>query len=121
MIHKIPPVTLEPTMVMTHWRLFQLRGPSGRRSRHLVGRADDEGRVCSSLARLDIISLTAVSWSGRHYTLCGPPGFDPDAEYVFTAWLQFTKASNAKDMTRALQKLRRLRGAERPADKATIS
>ena len=81
-IHPIEPVSVQPFSVMTNWRVFQLRGPTGRRSRHLVGRAGGEGRVCSALASLDLLTLTAISGSGRFYRLPGPPGHDPDAQYV---------------------------------------
>ena len=77
-IHPIHTVSVQPFSVMTHWRVFQVRGPLGSRSRHLVGRAGGEGRVCTALT-----SLTAVSGSGRFYRLEGQPGQDPDATYVW--------------------------------------
>ena len=112
-IHPIEPVSSQPVSVMTDWRIFQLRGPTNLRSRHLVGRADGEGRVCSALARLDLTTLTtltAVSGSGRFYRLEGPPGQNPDATYVWEQWTRLNRATHMRDMTRALLRLRRLRG-----------
>lgn len=90
-IHPIEPVSVQPFSVMTNWRIFQVRGPLGSRSRHLA-------------------SLTAVSGSGRFYRLEGPPGQDPDAAYVWSMWTQLNRATHLRDMTRALLRLRRLRG-----------
>ena len=112
-IHLIGPLSREPVAVMTHWRVFQLRGPStGRRSRHLVGHAGGEGRVCSALASLDLLTLTAISGSGRFYRLLGPPGHDPDAQYVWNAWTRVTGATHVRDVTRALLRLRRMQGLQ---------
>jgi hypothetical protein len=111
-IHPIEPVSSQPVSVMTDWRIFQLRGPTNLRSRHLVGRADGEGRVCSALARLDLTTLTAVSGSGRFYRLEGSPGQDPDATYVWEQWTRLNRTTHIRDMTRALLRLGRLRGLQ---------
>ena len=113
-IHPIEPVFVQPFSVMTNWQIFQVRGPLGSRSRHLVGRASGEGRVCSALSRLDLATLTAVSRSGRFYRLEGPPGQDPDAAYVWSIWTQLNRATHMRDMTRALLQLRPLRGLHDP-------
>ena len=105
----IGPVSREQVAVMTHWRLFQLLGRTGRRSSHLVGRAGGEGRVCGTLASLDLLTLTAISGSGRFYRLLGPPGHDPDAQYVLDAWTRVTGVTHVRDVTRALLRLRRMR------------
>ena len=113
MIHVIASVSVQPIAVMTHWRLFQVLRSGGRRSRHLVGRANDEGRVSSALVHIDILSMSATSESGRIYTLRGLTGFEPDAEYVWSVWLLGTRSSCSKDVTRALIRLsRRLRGTQ---------
>lgn len=109
-IHSIAPVLVQPSTVLSDWQLLQVRRSQGRRTRHLVGRADGEGRVCSALASIDLISLTAVSSSGRIYLLVGPPGHDLDADYVWFAWMHATQSSHARVMTRALLKLRSQRG-----------
>ena len=114
-IHLIAPVLVQPLAVMTHWRLFQVRSPQGRRTRHLVGRVDGEGRVCSALVSIDVMALTAVSRSGRVYRLHQPTGFDPDAQYVWSVWLRATRSTHARDVTRSLLGLRRLRQSQERA------
>lgn len=105
-IHMIEPVDTQPRTVMTSWRLFQVRLPNGSRTRHLVGRADHEGRVCSSLVHLDLQALRMRTQSGRIYELAGPPGSDGDSDYVFGLWLRAVGAIHCKDLTRALMRLR---------------
>ena len=80
-IHPIHPVSIQLFSVMTHWRGFQVRGPLGSRSRHLVGRAGGEGRVCTALTSLDLTSLTAVSGSGRYIRLGAVDAFELDKAY----------------------------------------
>ena len=117
-IHLIAPLLVQPLTVMTRWRLFQVRSPQGRRTRHLVGRADGEGRVCSALVSIDVMALTAVSRSGRMYRLRQPTGFDPDAQYVWSVWLRATRYTHSRDVTRSLLKLRRLRQSQEGAQDA---
>ena len=93
MIHVIASVSVQPIAVMTHWRLFQVLRAGGLRSRHLVGRANNEGRVSSALLQIDIALMTATSESGRVYRLSGPAGFEPDAEYVWSVWLRYAGIS----------------------------
>lgn len=107
--HLMGPVCDQPNTVMTHWRLVQVRCTDGRRTRHLVGRADWEGRVCSEIVKFDTQDLRATTKSGRVYKLEGPPGRDLYAEYVFGIWLQGTGYTQEKDMTKALMRLRGLR------------
>ena len=112
-IHMIEPVDIQPGTVMTDWRLFQVRLPNGSRTRHLVGRADDEGRVCSSIVHLDLQELRMSTQSGRIYDLAGPPGSDGDSDYVFGIWLRAVGAIHCRDLTRSLMRLRTLRGTGR--------
>lgn len=96
---------------MANWRLFQVCGATGGRTRHLVGRANYEGRVCSPIVQLDLQSLCATTGSGRIYQLEGPPGRDGDSDYVFGIWLSGIGATHCKDLTHALMRLRTMRGA----------
>lgn len=82
----------------------------GFRSRHLVGLADREGRVCSGIVQWDLRSLCATTVSGRVYQLMGPPGWNADADYVFEGWKAVNGCEHVKDMTRALLRLREKRG-----------
>lgn len=104
-VHAIPPVWQEPVTVMTRWRLVQVLWPQGLRSRHLVGWADDEGRVCSAIVKLDVVALTAVTQSGRQYVLEGPSGFNADADWVFVRWYRYAGCVAKRDVSRALVKL----------------
>jgi hypothetical protein len=105
-IHSIVPVDVQPVTVMIRWRLVQVRRADDRRTRHLVGRADEEGRVSSEIVKLDLQALAATTKSGRVYVLEGPPGRDGDAAYVFGRWLSRNGLPNPRDMTRALISLR---------------
>lgn len=112
-IHTIEPVDTQPRTVMTDWRLFQVHLPNGSRTRHLVGCADYEGRVCSSLVHLDLQALRMKTQSGRIYELAGPPGSDEDSDYVFGIWLRAVGAIHCRDLTRALMRLRTLHESRR--------
>ena len=109
-IHGIVPVDEQPTTTMTRWGLYQVRDAEGNRSRHLVGRADDEGRVCSAIVQFDLERLTATTQSGRVYQLRGLPGTDSDASYVFSRWLRSSGYGRVRFLTRALIRLRQIRG-----------
>lgn len=109
-VHRVAPVSLEPVTVMSAWRLQQVNWDSGERTRHLVGRANREGRVCSDIRQFDLSTMTATTRSGRRYQLVGPPGFDRDAQYVFNVWLGYQEPGRAIDMTGALMRLLSQRG-----------
>jgi hypothetical protein len=92
----------------------------GNRLRHASNRARQvrqqavpkgEGRVCSSLVHLDLEALRMRTQSGRIYELAGSPGSDGDSDYVFGHWLRAVGAIHCKDLTRALMRLRTMRGA----------
>ena len=113
-VHAIESVQAQPCSLMTQWRLFQVQ-VKGRRSRHLVGRADGEGRVCSPIVVMDLAALRVTTQSTRLYQLQGPPGRDGDADWVFDCWCSGVGATQCKDMTRALMRLRHRRGLWRKA------
>lgn len=113
-VHMIVPVDIEPSTDMTRWRLFQVRRLDGKRTRHLVGRADREGRVCSAIVAMDLQALRMTTESGRVYQLHGSPGRDSDAEYVFGTWKRFAEATHPRDLTRAFMRLRQMRGGGEP-------
>jgi hypothetical protein len=107
-VHQLAPVAIEPRAVITHWRLVQVHSPDGRRTRHLVGRVDREGRVCSAIVELDAPGMRMTTESGRVYQLEGPPGRDWDGEYVFGRWKAAIGATHTRDLTRALMRLRQM-------------
>jgi hypothetical protein len=113
-VHAIASVDIEPSTAMTRWRLFQVRRSEGQRTRHLVGRADREGRVCSAIVAMDVQAMRMTTESGRVYQLHGAPGRDWDADYVFGIWKRLTGPTHPRDLTRALVRLRQMRGGVQP-------
>lgn len=83
-IHAPPPANEQPVSVLVRWRVIEIGG-----SRHLCGWCldDDEGRVSSQIVDWNPAVCHAITRSGRRYVLQGPPGRDPDAEYVLATWL----------------------------------
>lgn len=108
-VHPVAPVSREPVTVMSVWRLVQVNWKSGERTRHLVGHANGEGRVCSDIHQFDLEAMTAITRSRRKYRLVGEPGRDRDASYVFRVWLSYQEPGHVRDMTQALMRLRRQR------------
>lgn len=45
-----------------------------------------QGRVTSSIQSFDSATKIITTRSGRRYELVGEPGFDSDAEYVWSVW-----------------------------------
>jgi hypothetical protein len=91
-IHPIVPVRLQPTTQMTHWQIHQVTRRDGAVEQHLVGRADGEGRVSSTVLNVDAAQRRVTTRSGRVYWLAGDPGTDSDAQYVWNWWLDFHQA-----------------------------
>ena len=106
-VYSIAAVTKEPVAILLNWRLYQVRDNKGSRQRHLVGHVQGSsgGRVTSALVRIDLVSATAVTSSGRMYRLKGPTGFDDDADYVWKVWQHINLSTHVRDVTRALIKV----------------
>ena len=104
-IHRIVPVDIQPVTVMTCWRLVQVGCVRSKRTRHLIGRADGEGRVTSAIVNFNLHTLQATTKSGRLYVLEGPAGRDLDADYVFDLWLRGQGITCSTDITRALLRM----------------
>lgn len=113
-IHAIKPVAREPETCMSQWGLYLVRNAQGVRTRHLVGRANGEGRVSSPIKTIDVGRRTALSQSGRLYRLVGSSGFDSDGGYVFNTWLRGTQTTVVREVTPALQRLFNTRGGKPP-------
>jgi hypothetical protein len=108
-------VELEPVTIMSRWRYVRVRYPDGRRTRHLVGWAEYEGRVCSAVVSIDPVKHHLTTRSGRVYQLQGLAGNDRDAAYVFRRWLsvQGVDDTAVSEQTKALT-----RAFARAAEKA---
>ena len=104
-IHTIAPIGAEPETRISEWALYLVTNARGVRTRHLVGRANGEGRVSSPIKTIDVHTRTATSHSGRLYRLVGDSGFDYDGCYVFNTWLRATRTTVVREVTPALQRL----------------
>lgn len=104
-VHQIDSVQSEPQSTLSHWQLIKVRDNSGKFSRHLVGRANGEGRVSTAIVSLDVVQLRAITRSGRVYVL-ERPGRDGDAVWIFSRWLIANECTQHADQTRVLLRLR---------------
>lgn len=104
-VHMIESVLRQPQTVLSHWQLIKVRDNGGKFSRHLLGRADEQGRVSTAIVSLDIVQLRATTKSGRMYVL-DRPGRDDDAAWIFPLWLKANQCTQHSDQTRALLRLR---------------
>lgn len=87
---------------MTRWSVWELQLAWLQvRTRHLVGTVVEEqcGRVTSAVLTIDFVSQAATTASGRIFTLQGPPGIDPDAQYMLVGFLRLRGASGEKNVT----------------------
>jgi hypothetical protein len=93
-----PSVDEAPSCELARWRVIEFHG-----ERHFVGwcLSQRKGRVSSRIRGLDLAARRGVTASGRVYTLVGPAGRDPDAEYVLERWLQLQSVSpdDVRDVT----------------------
>lgn len=104
-IHSIQSVSMEPETSIRQWQMFVVRDSQGRRTRHLVGRSDREGRVSSPILALDFKNRTAQSQSGRVYRLEGRAGCSRDGTYVFNRWLTGGERVVVRELTAVLERL----------------
>ena len=104
-VHQIESVQSQPHTNLSHWQLIKVRDQDGKFSRHLMGRANGEGRVSTAIVSLDIVQLRATTKSGRVYVL-GRPGRDDDAAWIFPQWLRANQYTPHAEQTRALLRLR---------------
>ena len=94
---KTEPVAVQPTLTLRLWSVKELPGGD----RHLVGycRENAEGRVSSRVVTFDPAQGIVETISGRVYRLCGRPGIDMDALYVWDAWCRMNHVDRARDVT----------------------
>lgn len=77
----------QPIVEMSHWSFRTVVDESGYKTKHLVGLVNGFGRVSSPIE--EVMSNGDVKTSsGRIYKLIGPVGRHPDAEYIFSVWLE---------------------------------
>lgn len=92
------PVHVEPDSVLRSWRVYELQLPGlPAATRHFVGYnlITGDGRVSSPIQSWDPVTRTGVTRSGRRYHLDdADPGFNLDAEAVFSAWLRVNRTGD---------------------------
>jgi len=99
-IWKTEPVTSQPRLRFSKWRIMQTECGEI----HFVGYAvaNHEGRVSTAIESLDLAARTGVTRSGRLYELIGEPGHDPDGDYIWAMWARANGVICAKDVTAEL-------------------
>ena len=48
-LHAIGSIQSQPQTILTHWQVVKVRDHDGKFSRHLMGRANGEGRVSTDI------------------------------------------------------------------------
>lgn len=84
-----PPVSDQSSITLTRWSVKETH--TGER--HFVGYnlEDCEGRVSTAIRSFDQTTGFGITESGRVYRLVGPPGYDPDGDWVWTHWASSRK------------------------------
>jgi ATP-dependent Lon protease len=98
----VAPVHQEPEETLSRWSVREARFDDvNDHSRHLVGYVarKGKGRVSSAIQSFDREKMRITTSSGRVYQLEGPPGFDPDAEYVWAHWKALNQVRDERDVT----------------------
>ncbi|MGZ4955092.1 MAG: AAA family ATPase [Methylobacter sp.] len=101
-IFSVAPVHEEPEETIICWSVREaLFNDSHDKSRHLIGYIPrkGKGRVTSAIQSFDRETMRIKTTSGRIYQLEGQPGFDPDAEYVWTQWKALNEVRDEDDVT----------------------
>ncbi|WP_198419757.1 hypothetical protein [Geomonas edaphica] len=90
-IWKAPPVSEQPCIYLIRWSIMETE----KGTCHFVGynSGNSEGRVSTPIETFDLATVRGVTQSGRIYKLVGPPGYDPDAEWV---WAMYASALKLK-------------------------
>jgi ATP-dependent Lon protease len=101
-IFAVAPVHEEPEETIMRWSIREvLFDAHNDKSHHLVGyiSRQGKGRVTSAIQSFDRDTMRIKTRSGRVYQLDGPPGFDPDAEYVWAQWKALNHVREEADVT----------------------
>lgn len=83
-IWETPPVSIQPSIRLARWSVKETETGD----RHFIGfNIDDhEGRASTAIRSFNPKTALGITASGRIYQLAGPPGRDPDADWVWTRW-----------------------------------
>lgn len=90
----------EPEITLVRCRILE----TDEGDRHLVGAREDDftGRVSTAITTFDPSRMVAVTRSGRTYQLCGEPGYNADAQYVWEQWCAVNSVQASSDVTAAV-------------------
>jgi hypothetical protein len=94
---RVAALSAEPEIRLIDWRIME----TDRNERHFIGaRLDDgSGRVSTAIVEFDPDGMIGVSQSGRVYRLVGPPGWNENADYVWSAWRAVNRVACYADVT----------------------
>jgi len=105
MIYRPAGVDVEPEIVLTRWRAYNVKANVDGKGNtvHFVGLDRGTGRICSPVQSFDKVARTAVTRSGRKYFLEGEPAnegdYGSDGNYVFDHWLARLGNPEVEDIT----------------------
>lgn len=105
MIYRPADVDVEPEIVLTRWRAYNVKtNVDGEGNTvHFVGLDRGTGRICSPVQSFNKEERTAITRSGRKYFLEGEPAnegdYHSDGNYVFSHWLARLGNPEVKDIT----------------------
>lgn len=96
-VWNIASVADQPQLRLRRWCIYE----TDMKTRHFVGWnvTDGEGRASTAISTFDEKTRRGVTASGRVYQLEGPPGHDPDGEYVWHAWAIVNSVKSYRDVT----------------------
>ena len=100
-IWRTPDVSAQPEILLIRWRVIEILTGNLQLERHFIGYnfKDREGRVSTAIQKMDFVARRGVTRSGRVYELKGPPGRDPDGEWVWKNWARVNQVTNERDVT----------------------
>ena len=96
-IWRVAPVNEVPSITLRDWKIYEIENGI---SRHAVGYDINnyQGYVSSRIATFDYENKRFISRSGRVILLKGAPGFDNDAQYVWSTWKKLNKVTQVREI-----------------------
>jgi hypothetical protein len=79
---------LDKEITLRRWRVMEIEGRNGIRSRHVWGHdvKNGLGRASSPIVEFDWDAMTATTRSGRNYRLVGLPGNSRLGKHAWKNW-----------------------------------
>ena len=96
----IESVEKEPRVDIVNWQIHQVTFFNEDKSEHLMGFVPKKkGRVTSAIQVFEPETRRITTFSGRVYTLIGPPGHCKDAAYVWHLWIKINSVVQDENVT----------------------